>query len=61
MPISIYEDLPTLLDKLEQELGRMGVPDRTIVWDDIDIPPTVSSLAGFQMLDIEKLSGIGCP
>ena len=38
----------------------MRVPDRTIVWDDIDRPPTVSSLAGFQMLDIERFSGIGC-
>ena len=39
----------------------MRVPDRTIIWDDIDIAPIVSSLVGFQMHDIEILNGIRCP
>ena len=39
----------------------MRILDRTIVWDDIDKPPTVSLLAGFQMSDKERFTTIGCP
>ena len=61
IPILTYEDLPASLDRLEQELGKMRALDRTIVWDDIDRAPTVSSFSGFQMPNIKPFGGIGCP
>ena len=35
--------------------------DRTIVWDDSNRPPIVSSLTSFHMHDIERFIGVGCP
>ena len=33
----------------------------TIIWDDNDKPPTITSLTSFQMPDIKRFTGIGCP
>ena len=35
--------------------------DRTIFWDDGDRPPIVTLLTSFQIPDIERFIGIGCP
>ena len=61
MHISTSEDLHARLDRLEQELRHVRAPDRTIIQDDSDRPHTISSLAGFQMPDIERFTGVGCP
>ena len=61
MPITISKDLYACFDMLEQQLGQMRVSDRTIVRDDGDKPPTIGFLTSFQMPDIERFTGIGCP
>ena len=35
--------------------------DMTMVWDDSDRPPIVSSLTSFQMPNIERFTYVGCP
>ena len=49
------------MDCIEQRMRQLRVFDGSAVWDDLEGMLVASLLAKFNMSDIERYTGIGCP
>ena len=58
---AVSDDTHERIDRIEQRVRQLRVPDGAIVWDDLEGMSVASLLAKFRMLDIERYTGIGCP
>ena len=57
----VVDDSHTRMDRIKQCMRQLRVSDGSSVWDDLEGMLVASLLAKFNMSDIERYTGIGCP
>ena len=57
----IIDDTQARIDRIEQRIRSLHVPDGVIGWDGYDELPMAALPVEFRMPDIERYTGIGCP
>ena len=57
----IIDDTQARIDRIEQRIRSLHVPDEVIGWDKYDDLPVAALPVEFRMPDIERYAGIGCP
>ena len=57
----IIDDTQDRIDRIEQRIRSLHVPDGVIGWDGYDDLPMATLPVEFHMSDIERYTGIGCP
>ena len=60
-PTPIIEDTQARIDRIEQRIRSLHVPDGVIGWDGYDDLLVAALPVEFRMPDIERYTGIGCP
>ena len=60
-PAPIIDDTQARIDRIEQRIRSLHVPDGVIGWDEYDDLPVAAFPVEFYMPDIERYTGIGCP
>ena len=58
---AVFDDTHARIDRIEQRVRQLRVPDGAIVWDDLEGMSVASLPAKFRMPDIERYTGISCP
>ena len=59
-PAPIIDDTQARIDKIEQRIRSLHVPDGVIGWDGYDDLPVAALPVEFRMPEIERYTGIGC-
>ena len=57
----IIDDTQAHIDRIEQRIRSLHVPDGVIGWDRYDDLIVAALLVEFRMPDSERYTGIGCP
>ena len=60
-PAPIIDDTQACIDRIEQRIRSLHVPNGVIGWDEYDDLLVAALLVEFRMPDIERYTGIGCP
>ena len=60
-PAPIIDDTQARIDRIEQRIRSLHVPDGVVDWDGYDDLPVAALPVEFRMPDIERYTGIGCP
>ena len=60
-PLPIIDDTQARIDRIEQRIRSLHVPDRVIGWDGYDNLPVAALPIEFRKPNIERYTGIGCP
>ena len=60
-PALIINDTQARINRIEQRIRSLHVPDGVMGWDGYDYLPVAALPVQFRMSDIERYTGIGCP